>query len=162
MLMSREPEYWQELHSPTVLVENVVSHQGRGRTKEAYRQRQTDHRLITSLTQDELRAWHEIDLARTLIVSGMTARAQRYERADRSYDGEEGLRTYQVMLLKQFGDWSRLVLGHEVMDYNAAIAIISEGYGPAKVDTQRRRSHGWARRNLGLVLGLWCDLRGWA
>lgn len=158
--MDRDPLEWQEQHSPTVEVESTISHQSR-RTRIAYRQRQTDHRLISGMTEDEKRAWHEIDLARSLIIGGVTVRAQRYEFADRSHDGEEGLKTYHLMLLKHFTDWSRLVLGHEVMDYNAAIAIISEGYGPSKVDKDRRKMHGWARRNLGLALELWCDLRGW-
>jgi hypothetical protein len=156
--MSREPEEWAEQHSPTVLVENVISG---SRRREAYRQREVDHRLLGGLTQDELRAFIEIDRAVHLAAVTRAVRAQVYERVDHSTGPDQESR-YQNVILQTFSNWARLVLSDEKLDYRAIIAIISEGYGPSKVDRERRRGNGWARRNLGLGLGLWCELRGWA
>lgn len=159
MDMSREPQDWAEVHSPTVEVENVVSHQGR-LTKTAYRQREADYKLLTRLTHDELRAFVEIGKAVQWASLTRHVRSQMYERVDfgRPLDRET---PYQHGVLQTFSDWARLVLSHEKVDYRAIIAIISEGYGVRQVDRDWRKASGWARRNLGLGLELWCDLRGW-
>lgn len=153
-----EPEDWQELHSPTVLVRNRVSGT---RTREAYRQRQADHKLLSSLTTDELRAFVEIGTAVNLAALTRTIRAQSYERVDHSRGPNQESR-YQNIILRTFSDWARLVLSDKEVDYRAIVAIISEGCGVKQMDRDRRKYNGWARRNLGLGLELWCSLRGWA
>lgn len=153
-----EPDQWQEAKEPTVLVQNRVTGK---RTREAYRQREVDARLLGGLTQDELRAFVEIDRAVHLAAVTRQVRAQVYERVDHSTGPDQESRYHNVLLVT-FSDWARLVLHHEKMDYRAIIAIISEGCGPKQVDRQWRKGRGWARRNLGLGLELWCDLRGWA
>ena len=157
--MASDPLDFQEVHSPTEMVEAVVSHQGK-RTRAAYRQRVADKRLLEGLTTDELRAFVEIDRARNLAAVSRHVRAQVYERVDFGSAPTQESR-YQNILLRTFDDWSRLILSHEKLDYSAIIAIISEGYSPNKVDRDRRKANGWARGILGGGLGLWCELRGW-
>lgn len=157
---SREPIDFQEVHSPTVLVENVVSHQGK-LTKKAYRQRRADHRLWNGMTPDEQRAFVEIDRARGLILDGVTVRSQSFERRDPGRVNYDESDAYRTILFKTFDRWAALVLSDDEMDYHAAIAVICEGKGVNQVDREKRRRKRWARRNLGLTLELWCDLRGW-
>src|SRR3546814_19124469 len=100
MLMARdyEPLDWQEAHSPTVEVENVVSHQGR-RTRIAYRRRAADERLWSGLNPDEQRAAEELGRVWHSLTAGMTAKAQQYERLDR---GQAGAADIAVQLVHTF------------------------------------------------------------
>lgn len=156
----KEPIDWQESHSPTVQVETVISHQRKVK-KAAYRQRKEDHRLMNGLTEDEKRAFFEIDRARSLILDGVTVRSQSFERRDPGRTNHDESDAYRLILLKTFDRWAALVLHSDEMDYHATIDVVCEGLGVKRVDSSRRKQNGWTRRNLGLTLELWCDLRGW-
>ena len=150
----KEPIEWQEQHSPTVLVENVVSHQGK-RTKEAYRQRRADHRLLESLTPEQRRAWDEIDRVWSHTINGMTAKAQLFERLDR---GRNEPAEISAELTRRYRDWRARVAASE---RSVIVDIICEGKSPYRASRERRRASEWGRYVLGEGLDRWAELAGW-
>jgi hypothetical protein len=154
--MSPEPEDWQELHSPTVLVENVVSHQGGGRTRIAYRRRAADERLWSGLNPDEQRAAQELGRVWSYITAGLTARAQQYERLDR---GQDSALDISVQLTKAYHQW-RMRL--KPVERSACIAVLFERMSITEAAKAYGRASGWPRANIGRCLDRWIEVRGWA
>lgn len=144
-----EPEDWAERHSPTVLVRNRVSGT---RTREAYRQRKADNRLLESLEPHQEVAWAEIATVWHFITCGLTAKAQQYERVDR---GRGDPRELSVRLKKQWLIWRNRMPAAE---RSAIISIICEGFSPFKVSRDRRKGSDWGRRVLGLGLNRWDEI----
>lgn len=147
---------YQEAHSPTVLVENVVSHQGRGRTKIAYRRRAADERLWSGLNSDEQRAAEELGRVWHYITAGMTAKAQQYERLDR---GQASAQDIAVRLVATYRRWRARL---KPVERSACIAVLFESMSIREAAKAYRRDNGWPRANIGKCLDRWIEIRGWA
>lgn len=146
---------YQELHSPTVEVENVVSLQGR-RTKVAYRRRAAEERLWSGLNSDEQRAADELGRVWQYITAGMTAKAQQYERLDR---GQALTGDIAVQLVTTYRRW-RMRLAP--VERSACIAVLFEGLSVTDAAKAYGRASAWPRANIGKCLDRWIEIRGWA
>lgn len=151
----REPQDWQEQHSPTVLVENVVSHQGR-RMRVAYRRRAADERLWSGLNPDEQRAADELGRVWQYITDGMTAKAQQYERLDR---GQANPHDIAVHLVATYRCWRARL---KPAERSACVAVLFEGMTIREAAQAYRKDNGWPRANIGKCLDRWIEIRGWA
>lgn len=148
-----EPEDFQEIHSPTVMVHTRLTGT---RTREAYRRRAADERLWSSFTADEARAAQELARVWQYVTNGLTAKAQRYERVD---PGRDTLADLSIHLNAAYRRWrARLA----PVERSACIAILCESMTIREAATAYRRSSAWPRANLGKCLERWAEIRGWA
>lgn len=151
--MGSEPADWQELHSPTV----IVRARGVGKREiAAYVRREADERLWSSFTADETKAAEEIARVWHYITSGMTARAQQYERLDRGRDMAPDL---AVHLKQAYRAWRARL---EPVERSACISVLCESMTIREAARSYRRASAWPRANLGKCLGRWAEIRGWA
>ncbi len=159
----REPQDWQERHSPT---EPVVLRDlgGRGkRVLQTARRRKVDARIWEGLSSYQhdaaeaiMRGYHE--LTRGLGFGTMpfqqpeVVMALSYRSIDR--DQQTAYRLHDLSRWMQRAE-------AQGIDWSAILSVLVMGYSLRDQDLLARRRKGWARQNLADGLDLFCRLKGW-
>lgn len=152
--LGKEPEDWQEPHSPTVKTEIIVSHSPR-RVKAGPRRRAAQERLWSGLTHEEVRAAEELELAWRAMLGGLTAVAQRYERLDRGIDHAAEI---HVDIRNAYNLW-RQRLGP--LERAACMCLLFDDIDQNTIALAYGKATAWPRANLGHCLAVWTEIRGW-
>ncbi len=161
----REPQDWQERHSPT---EEVVLRDldGRGkRVLRSARRRKIDARLWDGLSSHQQDAAEAIVQAYQDIVRGLGFSTMLFQQPEvilaLTHHGPEFTREDRVAARYRAFSWwvSRAELNE--IDWQAILAVLIEGFSVREVDCRAGRRKGWARQNLADGLDLFCRLKGW-
>lgn len=149
----KQPHEWAEAHSPTDFYDVRITSERRAHL---CRRRQWDAKLWDSLKSNEQDAMQAINGGFQVICSGLGVKTFNPFRVQ----GTPGNIDYGAELYRWYMEWGEKC-NKQKISHAMCMDIISYGKSVREVARDRRCSRFAIRRNLGLGLGLYCELRGW-
>lgn len=164
---AREPEHWQEAHSPTepAMVREYVKDAATGVMKPEdvpgkARRRKADNRVWAAMTLEQEQAAIRIVRAWDLITGGMGFATTPTEVRDRARQAEEQS-DFLAEVEADYFAWGRLCVREDPHMHPITVAWLGDAIPLSTIDERFHKRRGTARKMLFDGLSLYAEMKGW-